>query len=346
MRAVCFHGERDIRVDDVEMPELVEPTDAIVRVTTAAVCGTDLHLFHDKTPGLEPGMVCGHEFVGVVESVGDGVGEIEVGGRYVAAMYTACGRCASCMAGEHRNCAYMAMFGMGPMGGDLAGGQAEYVRVPLADMTLSPVPDHLADEDVLFVGDILSTAYSGLVAAGTRRGDTVAVVGAGPLGQLAVMCAPLFGAARVIAVDLVPERLAAAEALGAIPANPNDVDPLDVVFDHTNNQGADVVLECVGSEPSLATAFSLARTGGSVALLGVLIDEEWPLSAGEAFLKGLSIHAVIGDPFEHRAELLRLIEAGRLRPADIVTHTMALDDAAEAYARFDAKEIGKVVLKP
>lgn len=346
MRAAHYFGERDIRIEDAPRPVIEEPTDAILRVTTSAICGTDLHIYHDKTPGAEPGMIVGHEFVGVVEEVGDAVREIEVGTRAVAAMYTACGRCASCLSGNHRGCPAFMMFGMGPMAGDLPGGQAEYVRVPMAEMTLAPIPDGLPDEDVLLVSDILSTAYSGLKAGAVHPGESVAVVGCGPLGQLVIACAPLLGAAKVFAIDLVSERLKQAAELGAIAIDARDGDPLDAIFDATNNQGADLVIEAVGAEPSLATAFTLPRVGGRIVLLGVLLDEEFPVSAGEVFLRGLSVSAVIGNPFAYRPELMRLIEAGRLEPGRLVSHTMPLDDVAKAYEMFDAKEATKVVLKP
>lgn len=346
MRSVQYFGKEDVRVADAPRPVIEEPTDAIIRVTTTAICGTDLHIYHDKTPGSEPGMILGHEFVGVVEEVGPAVREIEPGARCVSAMYTACGRCPSCLSGNHRGCPSFMMFGAGPLAGDLPGGQAEYVRVPMAEMTLAPVPDGLSDEDVLFVGDILATAYSGLMAGAIRPGDTVAVVGAGPLGQLVTACAPLLGAGTVLAIDLVEERLKQAAELGAIPVDAREGDPLDAVFDVTNNQGADLVVEAVGAEPSLATAFTLPRVGGRVVLLGVLLDEPFPVTAGEIFLRGLSVTAVIGNPFAYRPELMRLIRSGRLSPARIVSHTMPLEDAAEAYRMFDAKEATKIVLKP
>jgi threonine dehydrogenase-like Zn-dependent dehydrogenase len=185
-----------------------------------------------------------------------------------------------------------------------------------------------------------------LKAGPIRPGDAVAVVGAGPLGQLVIMCAPLLGAATIFAVDLVDERLKQAAELGAIPIDAREGDPLDAVFDATNNQGADLVVEAVGAEQSLETAFRLPRVGGRVVLLGVLVDEPFPVSAGEAFLRGLSVSAVIGNPFAYRPELMRLIEAGRIAPARIVSHTMPLEEAPEAYAMFDAKEATKVVLKP
>jgi len=346
MRSVQYFGPKDVRVQDAPDPGIEDPTDAILRVTTSAICGTDLHIYHDKTPGAEPGMIIGHEFVGVVEEVGSAVREIEPGTRCVAAMYTACGRCPACLSSNHRGCPHFMMFGAGPLAGDLAGGQAELVRVPMADMTLAQVSDGLSDEDILFVGDILSTAYSGLIAGAIHPGDAVAVVGAGPLGQLVVACAPLLGAGTVLAIDLVDERLKQAAELGAIPVDARAGDPLDAVFDVTNNQGADLVVEAVGTEPALETAFTLPRVGGRVVLLGVLVEEPFPVTAGEVFLRGLSVSAVIGNPFAHRPELMRLIEAGRLSPGRIVSHTMPLEDAAEAYRMFDAKEATKIVLKP
>jgi 2-desacetyl-2-hydroxyethyl bacteriochlorophyllide A dehydrogenase len=346
MHAVRTYGPGDLRVEDVPEPQLLEPTDAIVKVTSSAICGSDLHLFHGKIPGIEAGMVCGHEFAGEVLEVGSGVLDIAAGERCVASMFSACGRCPACLRMEHRRCARFGMFGYGVAFGDLAGGQAEYVRVPFADMTLAAIPEGLSDHDVLLTSDILPTAYTALERGGAQPGDVVAVVGAGPLGQLITMCAPLFGCSTVVAIDVVPDRLKEAEALGAVPVNASSDDPFDAVYDLTNNQGADLVIEAAGNAAALETALSVVRIAGRVVMVGVLVDEPFPISAGETFLRGLSITGLVGEPLRYRADLLRLIGTRRLDPARIISHTLPLTEAVEAYRMFDAREATKVVLQP
>ncbi len=345
MRAVVLDVPGRVRVQEVPRPTLESATDAIVRVTTAAICGSDLHLVDRKIPGMEKGDVVGHEFVGIVEDIGDAVTTVRPGQRVVASMFPACGHCRSCMRHQYRTCPSFQIFGGGPGFGDLLGAQTDYVRVPLADMTLVEIPEAMTDEDAVFTGDILATAYQGLAEGGVRRGDSVAVVGAGPVGQLAVMCAPLFGVDQVFAIDLVPERLEAAKALGAVPVDARIGDPSDAVFDQTGNLGADVVLEAVGNEAALETAWSVVRTGGTVAMIGVLYDEAWPVSAGDNWLRAVTVKPIVGDPLTHRHELLRLIETGKLDPAGIISHTMDLDDAAEAYQLFKEHRANKIVLK-
>jgi threonine dehydrogenase-like Zn-dependent dehydrogenase len=346
MRAVTYAGEGLVRLEERPQPELVEPTDVILRVTAAAICGTDLHLVEGKMPGFEEGGILGHEFVGVVEEAGAAVRNVEAGHRYVASMLTACGGCRPCSRHDYRNCASFALFGMGYAFGGLDGGQAEYVRVPLADMTLAPVPEGMSDETAVLVSDILPTAYTALLRAGVRSGDTIAVIGAGPVGQLAVMCAGLFGASQVFAVDLVAERLKEAEVLGAIPVDASVVDPSDFIADHTGYLGADVVVEAVGSKAALETAWAVGRTGAVVALVGMLVDEEWPVTCGDSWLKALDIRPVIGDSLTHRHDLLRLTESGRIDPGRIVSHVLPLADAEEAYRLFAAREATKIVLMP
>ena len=346
MKAVCWHGIKDVRITDVEPPTLLEPDDAILRVTTAAICGSDLHLYHGKIPKLTAGTIIGHEFAGVVEQVGAGVRLIEKGQRYFASMYTACGRCPACLARRHLHCPSYAMFGCGPFMGNLPGGQAEYVRVPLADMTLCPVPEGLGDEEVLFVGDILATAYTGCLEAGIQPGETVAVVGAGPVGQLAVACAQLFSPAEVYVVDLVAARLEEARRFGGIPIDGSAGDPLKALRERTGGRRADVVLEAVGNAKTLETAWRLADTGGRLILVGMLVDEPFPQSAGQTWLRNLSIKAIIGQPYAHRETLLRLIQARKLHPAHVISERVPLAEAPDAYERLDRHETTKVIVNP
>lgn len=345
MLAVTAHGEKQVRVDEVARPKLESATDAIVRVTTAALCGSDMHIYHGKIPAVPDGWILGHEFCGVVDEVGDGVTGFAPGDRVVSSMYVACGRCPACIAGDHRRCARFAMFGFGQAFGSLQGGQAEYVRVPLADMTLRAIPAGLADESVIFTSDILATAFTALSQASVRQGDFVAVVGAGPVGQLIAMCAPLFGVARAFVIDVIPERLAEAQALGAVTIDAREANPRKVIKEQTDGAMCDAVFEAVGSVPAMETAFSLPRPNGAVMLVGMLVTEPFPVAAGEVWLRNTKIIPVLGAPFRHRDELLRLIAAGRIDAAAIITDRMPLSDAAEAYRAFDNKEVQKVVFK-
>jgi threonine dehydrogenase-like Zn-dependent dehydrogenase len=346
MKALVYAGEGLVRLEDRPRPQVLEPTDVILRVTAAAICGTDLHLVEGKVPGFEEGTVLGHEFVGVVEDAGDAVRNVEPGKRYVASMQTACGACRACSRHDYRNCPSNAFFGMGYAFGNLEGGQAEYVRVPLADMTLAEIPDDVPDEVAVLVSDILPTAYTAMLRGGVRPGDTVAVVGAGPVGQLSVMCARLLGASQVFAVDMVAERLREAEALGAVPVDAGRVDPSDYVAERTGLLGVDVVVEAVGNQSALNTAWSLGRTGAVIALVGLLTEEEWPIGCGDSWLKVLDVRPVIGDSVTHRWDLLRLIRSGHLKPGQIISHVLRLDDAVEAYQMFQNRTATKIILTP
>lgn len=345
MLAVTAYGEKDIRVEDVARPVMEDPADAIVRVTTSALCGSDMHIYHGKIPAVPDGWIIGHEFCGVVEDVGDGVAGFKAGDRVVSSMYTACGRCPACIAGDHRRCPRFAMFGFGQAFGNLQGGQAEYVRVPLADMTLREIPEGLADESTIFTGDILATAFTALREANVREGDTIAIIGAGPVGQLIAMCAPLFGVARAFIVDIVAERLAEAAAFGVVPLNSAEEDVRKIIKEQTGGAMCDAVFEAVGNVRALETAFSLPRVNGVVALVGMLVNEPFPLSAGDVWLRNTKIIPVLGAPFRHRDELLRLIAAGRIDAGSIITDRVPLSSAAEAYRAFDNKEVQKVVFE-
>jgi threonine dehydrogenase-like Zn-dependent dehydrogenase len=346
MKALVYAGDGQVRLDDRPRPEILEPTDVILKVTAAAICGTDLHLIEGKVPGFEEGTVLGHEFVGVLEDAGDAVRGVEPGKRYVASMQTACGACRACSRHDYRNCPANAFFGMGYAFGNLDGGQAEYVRVPLADMTLAEIPDEIGDEVAVLVSDILPTAYTAMVRGGVRPGDTVAVVGCGPVGQLSVMCARMLGASQVFAVDMVPERLQEVEALGAVPVDASRVDPSDFVAERTGLLGADVVVEAVGNQSAVNTAWSLGRNGAVIALVGLLIDEDWPISCGDNWLKVLDVRPVVGDSVTHRWDLMRLIRSGQLKPGQIVSHVLPLDDAVDAYQMFQNRKATKIVLTP
>jgi 2-desacetyl-2-hydroxyethyl bacteriochlorophyllide A dehydrogenase len=343
MKAACIPQPGTVRVIDFPDPHVTEPTDALVRVTTAGVCGTDLHRL-DRVAPVHAGLVLGHEFVGVVEEVGSAVSGVVPGGRYLGAMYVACGRCASCQRGEHPNCPSFAMFGTVSDRGTLQGAQADYVRVPIAAMTLTAVPDDVSDEQILPVGDILATAYDAVRGGASLPGADVVVVGAGPVGQLVIECALMLGAARVFAIDISPARVSAAEGLGAIALQGDGA--VEAVQEMTSGRGANVVVEAVGAAPAIETALSVAARGGHVALVGVPGEIPFPVSVRDCFLRRLTVRGVIGNPYRYRDELIRLVEAGRLQPERVITHRMPLSQAAQAYRDFGEQRANKVVLVP
>ena len=253
MKALTFQGEGDVKVTDVPKPSIKSSGDALVKVTLGAVCGSDLHIFHGHTP-IQQGAVLGHEFVGVVEDVGSEVKRFKPGARVVSSFFTSCGHCALCRKGWFNQCVDKGTFGHGVYFGDLGGGQAEYVVVPMADHSMEPIPEGMTDEQAIFVGDILSTGFFGAERAEIKPGDVVAIVGAGPVGLMATMCAQLFGPARTLVVDMVESRLETAQGLGGIPINASQVHPVEAIQSLTAGIGADASIECVGLLSAVDTA--------------------------------------------------------------------------------------------
>ena len=345
MIAAVFRGPGLIEVEEMARPTVQDPRDAVVRVTRAAICGTDLHPYRGEIPGFRAGTVLGHEIVGLVEDVGPGVVGVSPGDRVVVSDVIACGRCDWCVRGWHYHCRHASLFGYDEVVGVyVPGGQAEAVRVPFADVVLSPVPDAVTDEQALFVGDILTTAWTSAEEAGIEPGDVVAIVGCGPVGLCACIAAPLFGAAHVVAVDPDPRRQAAASGLGAIATEPAVA--ADAVRDLSDGRGADIVIEAVGTDAALALAIDLVRPRGTIVAAGAHHSTAMPFPTGRAFGLELTLRFAVGDPIRSRDTLLPLIAAGRLDPTPIVSHRMPLADAAEAYDLFDHRDATKVVLVP
>jgi threonine dehydrogenase-like Zn-dependent dehydrogenase len=347
MKAVAFYGPGDVRVEEVPKPTIEESNDVLLRIDRAAICGTDLHPYHGRME-IEEGFVLGHEYMGTIEAKGDNVTWFEEGERVVGSFFVACGSCWFCRRGAYMKCAAIRVFGMGMAMGDLQGAQAEYVRVPQADLTLRKVPGdgELADEDVLFVGDILTTGYDAVRKAGIQPGDLVAVVGCGPVGLCTIMSALALGAGKVVAIDMVPDRRKLAESLGAIAIDPKETDPEDVVRDLTEWRGADVVVDAVGHESALAATFPLVRMGGTISLPGMYVEDQASVPIGEMWLKNITIVAGVANIQAHMDELLELIRDGRIDPKVIVSHRLPLTEAAKGYEMFDSKEALKVVLNP
>jgi threonine dehydrogenase-like Zn-dependent dehydrogenase len=345
MRAVTYRDVGDFRVTDVPVPELRGSRDALVRISLGAICGSDLHIYHGNVP-IEVGAVLGHEFVGVVEKVGSEVQSLRSGTRVVAPFYAACGHCRHCRRGWWSQCEHKATFGHGSYFGGLGGGQAEYVVVPDADLNLAPIPDAVSDEQAIFVGDILATGYFAAERAEIRPGDTVAVIGAGPVGLMAVMCAQLFGPARVFVVDMIDSRLELAQELGAIPLHSRAVNPQVEIQRQTEGAGADSVLECVGQLAAIETALSCVRGGGTVSTVGVpsAVSGDFPYL--DFWMRDLTFRAGWANVHAYLRPLLDLVAAGRLKPDRIISHRMRLDEAEEAYRLFESRQATKIVLRP
>ncbi|MDQ6771656.1 MAG: alcohol dehydrogenase family protein [Candidatus Dormibacteraeota bacterium] len=345
MKAVTFHGVGDFRVADVPRPTLEGAADALVGVTLSAICGSDLHIYHGHTP-VQEGALLGHEFVGVVEAAGDAVTGVRTGDRVVASFYAACGHCRLCRRAWWAQCETRAIFGHGEYLGDLGGGQAESVVVPGADVNLARIPDGVTDEQAIFVGDILATGYFAAERGLIKPGDTVAIIGAGPVGLMAAMCAQLFGPARVFIVDSVSERLELARELGAIPLDARSVNPETEIRRHTEGAGADAVLECVGRIEAIETAINSCRGGGTISSVGVPSQLTADFPYFDLWTRDLTYRSGCTNVHAYMRPLLDLIAAGRLHPERIVSHRMRLDDAALAYRLFDAREATKIVLTP
>jgi threonine dehydrogenase-like Zn-dependent dehydrogenase len=388
MRAVTFQGTGNMEVETVPDPKLINPRDAIIQVTTSCICGSDLHLYDGFIPTVRRGDILGHEFMGTVVEVGRAVTNLRVGDRVVVPFNISCGQCYYCKHGLWSLCdnsnpnagAAEEMYGYSPAGlfgyshlfGGYAGGQAEYVRVPFADVGCFKVPDSLSDEQAVFLTDIFPTGYMAAENCNIQPGDIVAIWGCGPVGQFAIRSAYLLGAEKVIAIDRFPERLQMARDGGAETLNYEEVDVIDALKEMTGGRGPDSAMDAVGMEAhgtgvgflydrvtqatrmqtdrptALRHVFQACRKGGTVSIPGVyggIIDK---IPMGAAFNKGLTIN--MGQTHVHRyiEPLTEHIQQGKIDPSFVITHTVPLEQAPEMYKTFRDKEDGciKVVLKP
>lgn len=388
MKAVCWQGNNKVGVETVPDPKIINPRDAIVKITTTAICGSDLHLYDGYIPTMEQGDILGHEFMGEVVELGSEVKNIKIGDRVVVPFPIACGGCFFCQRQLTSLCdntnpnAWIAekimgyspsgIFGYSHMLGGYAGGQAEYARVPFADVGLFKIPDGLTDEQVVFLTDIFPTGYMAAENCNIQPGDTVAIWGCGPVGQFAIRSAYVLGAERVIAIDRVPERLQMAKDSGAEVLNFEEIDVGEALKEMTGGRGPDAVMDAVGMEAHglgleglydkakqavrletdrphvLRQAIVACRKGGTVSIPGVyggFIDK---VPMGAAMNKGLTFK--MGQTHVHRylRPLLDLIQSGKIDPSFVITHRLPLDQAPHGYEIFKHKQDNciKIVLKP
>jgi threonine dehydrogenase-like Zn-dependent dehydrogenase len=387
MKAVCWYGKQDIRVETVPDPEILNPRDAIVRITLTAICGSDLHLYNGFIPGMHEGDILGHEFMGEVVDIGKEVRNLKIGDRVVVPFTICCGGCYYCQTKLWSLCdntnpnapilkkLYGAtgagLFGYSHLYGGYAGGQAQYARVPFADVAPIKIENGISDDQVLFLSDILPTGYMAAENCDIQPGDVIAVFGCGPVGQFAIRSAFLLGAERVIAIDHVPERLRLAEAAGADVINyENETNIVDVLQEATGGRGPDACIDAVGMEAHgwdamydrakqalfletdrpgvLRRAIMACRKGGVVSVPGVyggVIDK---VPMGAAFAKALTLRMGQTHVPKYAGKLLDSIKAGQIDTTSLISHRLPLEEAPEAYAMFNARTDGctKVVLNP
>jgi alcohol dehydrogenase len=344
MKALVFHGPGERGWDSVEDPAILDPTDIIVRVDTATICGTDLHILKGDVPETTPGTILGHEAVGVVQEIGAGVTTVARGDRVLMSCVSSCGSCRFCKERRYGQC----IGGGGWIFGHLINGlQAEYARVPFADHSVYKVPSELSDEQVLFLADILPTSFEvGVINGDVSPGDVVAIVGAGPIGLAGILTARLHSPGTIVAIDLADSRLEAAKRFGAdVTINNGREDAVARIMELTDGLGADVAFEAVGVPPSFELAAELIRPGGRVANIGVH-GKPVTLHLEKLWIRDVTITTGLVDTFSID-QLMKLIASGRLDPSLFATHRFALDDTMGAYDVFaDAANTGalKVVL--
>lgn len=383
MRAVVYHGRKDVSVEDVEPPRVEARTDAVVRVTLAGVCGSDLHLYHYAVPTMGKDVVLGHEQVGVVEAVGEGVRSVRVGDRVVVSGLVAEGECWYCRQGLFSQCQvtnpntlqrtlhgqyHAGLLGLGDMLGGYGGGQAERVRVPWADVNLLKLPDDVSDEQGVFLSDVLDVAWMGNDLAQTGPDTSVAVWGCGPVGLLALHCAKARGATDLFAIDHHGYRLDAARRLGAHAIDFDKEDPYEALLLRTQDRGPDVGIDCTGfrfaktarhkvqrmtgletdSADTLAEMARCVRGAGTISVVGFYAGYANQFPVGALMEKCLTLRGSAVHVQRYWRELLDKVRAGELDPTFTITHRFPLEDAAKAYEMFDERRDGvlKVLLKP
>jgi threonine dehydrogenase-like Zn-dependent dehydrogenase len=337
MQALTFQGPGIIQCSAVRDPHLSQPTDAIVKITLASICGSDLHVYHGHEAGQDHGTVMGHEFVGVVEEVGSDVATFKRGVKVLSPFTTSCGECFYCRIGLTCRCENGNLFGWMHDDHGLQGAQAAYIRVPMADSTLLPLSADLNERKGLLLGDVFSTGYFCAENAGINPGGVYIVIGCGPVGLMTILAAKHLGAETLYAIDFIKQRLAFAEKFGAIPLNPALTGVREEILDVTHGRGADAVMEVVGSDKSLKLAIDVIRPGGTISSVGVHTEQNFSFSPGEAYDKNLTYKSGRCPARYYAEKLLREEIPQRYAIDDIITHEFQLAEGARAYEVFDKK---------
>ena len=347
MKALTFHGKQDVRYESVADPVIMEPTDAIVRVKLCSICGSDLHVYDDREKGLDHGTVMGHEFAGEIVEIGRAVKALRVGELVMSPFTTSCGACFYCKIGLTCRCIHGQLYGWVQKGKGLQGGQAEYVRVPMADSTLQKIPEGVSLEEGLMLGDIISTGFYCAHQAGIHSDDTQVVIGCGPVGLMTILGAREYGAEKLFAIDSVGERLKMAAQFGAVPINISDRDPIAIISEFTEGRGADAVMEAVGNERAGKLAYDLLRPGGTISTVGVCSDLNLSFSPTQAYDKNLTFKVGRCPAKFFMNQLIPLVQKTKYDFTSILTHRMKLMDGSSGYDIFANKKDNclKVVLE-
>ncbi len=337
MHALTFHGKESIKYEAVPDPKIEAPTDVIVKVQLAAICGSDLHPYHEREKGLDHGTVMGHEFIGEVVEIGQMVETIGKGAFVFSPFTTNCGQCFFCKKGLTCRCTKGQLFGWIEKGSGLHGGQAEFVRVPLADSTVLTIPENVLPEDALLLGDVCSTGFFCAENATVEPEGVYAVIGCGPVGLMAIIGAREMQAAQIYALDAVPERLEMAGKFGAIPVNYQTEDFVSILKDATEGRGVDAVLEVVGSAAAGKAAIDLVRPGGIISTVGVHTEQHMAFSPGQAYDKNLTYKNGRCPARYYMERLLPLVQKNKYDLSSIISHRIPLSEGVEGYRIFDRK---------
>jgi alcohol dehydrogenase len=351
MKALVYHEAGKISLDDAPMPKIIKPTDAIVKVTLSTICGSDIHIVAGHT-GIQPPLIVGHEFCGEIEELGSAINNFKVGDKVAISCVAFCGECYYCKQGLYYHCTdpECTCFGTNRAGGSpsLDGCQAEYVRLPYASNYMHKIPEGFTEEDMLFVGDIVSTGYFGSKQVNIQPGDTVLIIGAGPVGMCAAITAKLWGPAQIIIVDPVQSRLDVClrEGIADYALNPTDIDVLGKVRALTDRRGADRVIEAIGLEETLLTALQAVRIGGNVCTVGIYAKPV-TLPLNTLWVKNITVSMGF-VPMDHMPELIKLIQGGKINTKFLMTHKAPLNDIVKGYDVFGNRKDGclKWVITP
>jgi len=338
MQALTFHGKETIVYESIPDPEIITSTDVIVKVNLCAICGSDLHVYHEHEKGLDHGTAMGHEFVGEVVAVGKDVKKLGVGNQVMSPFTTSCGNCFYCTIGLTCRCIHGQLFGWRHHEKGLHGGQAEFVRVPLGDSTLMSLPEGVTLEEGLFLGDILSTGFFCAKQTEIYPEKTYVVVGCGPVGLMAILGAREYGAEKVFAIDVIPERLDMARQFGATVINPSNQNPVEVIKAMTDGRGADGVMEAVGNSATNKLAYELVRPGGIISAVGVCTDVHLAFSPVQAYDKNLTYKVGRCPARFMMDELVPLVQAKKYDFNSIITHRLSLREGVAGYDIFSNKK--------
>lgn len=348
MKAITFQGIKKVALSDVPVPIISFDTDVIVKVESAAICGSDMHVYHGRERGIDSGTIMGHEFTGTVVDAGKGIKNFKKGDRVLSPFTVNCGECFYCKKGITARCEKSQLYGWVENGVGLQGVHAEYVKVTMADATLLGLPDDLSWEQGNLLADIASTGYFGAELGEVKPDDICVVVGAGPVGIMAIKASRYLGAKTVFAVDGIEFRLQEAEKNGAIPINYLKEDVVEKIKEATKGRGADCVIEAVGSKESMNTSFKLLRPAGILASIGVQAFDELPFSPPDMYDKNIVLKAGRCSSRHYAEKLLPIVQSGALEITDVITHSFSLEEGVEAYRFFDEHkdECLKVLLRP